>query len=162
MDLLFNPIRFRVDTIPVAQPRPRAVSFGGHARVYEAKKSHPIHLFKASVQLAAKQAYNGPLLDVPIRLSALFVMPRPKTMTYKKKPNPRYWHASRPDVDNLLKGMVDALSGIIFADDNVVSEVRIRKVVASAYESPYVEIEIDVLGEYIDLGSTAINRSEYA
>lgn len=133
-----NPITFIVPAVPIAQPRPRATTINGSARMYDAKKSHPIHDFKASVRMSAMQAYQGKPIETPLTASMTFVMPRPKSKQWKTKPMPRYPHTGKPDCDNLAKGVLDALNGLLFRDDSQVWTCDICKLVASGDEQPHV------------------------
>ena len=133
-------IRFRVPAVPVAQPRPRATVRGSHAGVYTPKG--PIDAFKASVRLAASEAYRGAPLDCPLGVSLTFVFPRTKSQIWKRKPMPRLWHAKKPDRDNLDKAVMDSLTGLIWVDDAQVCDGRIQKVIASGDEQPHVMVFI--------------------
>ncbi len=137
-----EPIAFTIPAVPIAQPRPRAVSFGGKARMYGAAVKHPVNAFKASCQMAAMEAYKGAPLDGPVSLLVLFVMPRPQAKIKKRGDNPRYPHISRPDFDNLGKSLCDALTGILWRDDSQLWSVEIRKVVAAASEQPRVTVSV--------------------
>lgn len=135
-------ISFRVSAVPVAQPRPRATIVAGHASVYEAAKEHAIHSFKASVRMAAREAYQGPPLGGPISLYLEFIFPRPQAKRWKTKPMPRYYHTSAPDVDNLVKGCADSLNKLIWHDDSQVVACTCIKLVASGDEQPHVLVGI--------------------
>lgn len=114
--------------------------------MYEAKKSHPIHVFKAAVSMAASQAHSGPPMDGPLVLSATFVLPRPKAKRWKTRPMPRYRHTGRPDLDNLVKGLQDALSGLLWHDDTQVQGyVDTWKWVAAGHEKPHVDVVVTEL-----------------
>jgi Holliday junction resolvase RusA-like endonuclease len=134
-------IRFTVPSVPVAQPRPRAGILRGHARIYK-DNTHPVHAFKACVQMAAREVYQDAPLDGPLGLRAAFVMPRPQRLTKKRGPNDRCWCPTRPDLDNLEKALKDALTGILWRDDAQVADVSKWKVYSSAAEQPCVEVEI--------------------
>lgn len=138
-----NSIKVVVPGVPVAQPRARAVSFAGHARVYEHKRDHPVATFKAAVQIAARAAYQGPLVDSPISMLVTLVMPRPSNKFWKTRPMPRLPHTSRPDADNVLKAILDSLTGVIFRNDTSVWDVRVRKLIADGDEQPHTEIEME-------------------
>lgn len=140
-----------VPAIPVGQPRARASSFGGHVRVHEVtsirtsdgkRKPHPIVAFKASVKHEAKAAYDGPPLSGPIRIDCVFIFPRPKGMIWKTKPMPRVPHVSKPDTDNVVKAVKDALSGIIWRDDAQVYQEFCTKWVAAGDEQPRTIVTI--------------------
>lgn len=146
-------ISFVIPAVPVAQPRPRASSFGGKVRVHEVssivnadgtRKPHPIAAFKATARQSLKSSYDGPPLQGDLSLDLCFVMPRPQSMRWKTKPMPRVPHCVKPDLDNLVKAVLDALNALAFNDDSQISEVTMRKVVASGDEQPHVEVRINI------------------
>lgn len=138
-------IEFTVPAVPVAQPRPRATAINGQARMYEAKASHPIHSFKATVRHAAAQAYRGPQLMGPLVVWMTFVFPRPKNRIWKTRPMPSEPHAKKPDIDNCVKSVLDALNGVLFADDSQVCNCNVVKRIASGDEQPHVAVTITPL-----------------
>ncbi len=127
-------IQFTVHALPVAQPRARATTVNGMARMYEAKKSHAIHDFKASVRLEATKAYAGAPLDGPLCVELLFVFPS------KKKS--RVWKSTKADCDNLAKGVLDALNGLLYRDDGQVCWLQVQKLHANKDEQPRVQVRI--------------------
>ncbi len=141
-------IFFQVDAVPIAQPRQR------HAVKFSKKKKHsfvqnyipgddPVHAWKLQVQILARQAYQGDLLDgVPISLSVKFLMPRPVS---RKLPSDRSWHLTTPDTDNLVKAIKDALTGIIWKDDCLVCRELLSKEYSAAGEEPGAAIVIEVI-----------------
>lgn len=137
-------ITLHVPAVPVAQPRARAAVIGGHARVYDNKK-HPVTEFKATVRMALLNAYSGPPLSGPLRCDLVFVMPRPKSLIWKTRPMPREPHVKKPDIDNLVKAIFDALNGIAFIDDAQVCQGSIEKWIASGDEQPHAVITISAL-----------------
>lgn len=135
-------LQFTVPAIPIAQPRPRAVSVGGKARVFGAPKTHAIHAFKATVRctFANARRESTVALSGPVSLKMLFVLPRPKLP--KKVGVDRLPHCKRPDFDNLCKGVVDALNGLAWNDDSQICRMECSKEVAAENEQPHVEIDI--------------------
>lgn len=133
-------MKFFIPCLPVAQPRARATTFNGHARMYEAKKSHPIHEFKAAIKAAWYQAgavkISGELTAI---LECAFARP---AKVAKKLGSGRLPHCSRPDCDNLAKGVLDALNGLAYDDDSQVSQLIVRKVKAAEGEVPGVTVEL--------------------
>lgn len=147
-------IRFDVPAVPVAQPRPRAVNNGGHARIHEAthvkgadgvRREHPIVAFKATVRHAAALAYQGPPLTEPLEAELVFVMPRPKTLIWKRKPMLRLPHVSTPDVDNIAKAVFDSLNERVFVNDSQVWKLTASKFIAAGDEQPHVEVTLQTL-----------------
>jgi Holliday junction resolvase RusA-like endonuclease len=134
-----NGITIIVPCLPVAQPRARATAINGKARMYEAKKSHAIHEFKATCRLAAAQAHNGPPMEGPLTADILCVFPTKRKARTAK--------ATKPDCDNLAKSACDALNGVLYHDDSQIVRLTVEKWHASADESPRVEISIYAHGE---------------
>lgn len=139
--------RFTVPAVPVAQPRPRAVTGGdGKARMANSDSRHAIHSFKATCRHAAMQAYSGPPLDCPLRMSLVFVMPRPDRLRWKSRPMPREpYCAKNKDWDNLGKAVSDALNELIYTDDGLLAFVTVEKCYAAGDEQPHVEVTIEPL-----------------
>ena len=131
-------LRFEIPGLPVAQPRARATTVGGHARMYEAKREHPIHTFKAAARLAAGQEMSGnPCWVEPISLSAQFIFPRSRCLNRRGNPDWRIPMAAKPDIDNLLKALLDGLTGVVWADDRQVYQLTdLSSWYASRAESP--------------------------
>lgn len=71
-------------------------------------------------------------------MHVIFLFDIPKSWSKKKRENTT-WHTSRPDSDNLLKGVKDALNGIAYIDDAQVCYVSAKKQYA---EASGIEIEI--------------------
>jgi len=137
-------IEFSVPSIPVAQPRARATSIGGHARIYE-PKDHPIAAFKACVRLAASGAFSGAPLTGPLRVDCVFVFPRVQAMRWKSKPMPRVRHTTKNDLDNICKAVFDALNGLLYADDRQICELHAEKWIAAGDEQPHVLVKVTEL-----------------
>lgn len=137
-------IKFTVPSIPVAQPRPRATAINGQARMYQAPKTHAVHAFKAAVQMAAAEAYQGAPLECPLGLAVVFVLDR-KGKLKKRSPNPTYYANKKPDLDNLMKSLADALNGLLYRDDSQICEAVLTKRVAAGDEQPHVEVHFQEL-----------------
>lgn len=135
-------LHIHIPAVPVAQPRQRHAVMGGSVRSYM-PSSHPIAAFKASVRLAASQAYSGPPMDGPLMVSLTFVFPRPKGMVWKRREMPRAYKVVRPDADNLAKSVLDSLNGLLWFDDSQVVDLRVRKYVAAGDEAAHVEMDVE-------------------
>ena len=131
-------MNFIIPAIPIAQPRQRHTREG---RNY-IPAGHPVHAFKATVRYTVQQGFTDAPIEGPLRLYAVFVLPRPKNMTWKTKPMPRVPHTIAPDADNLLKALQDSLNGLLWKDDAQVHHAVIEKWIASGSEQPHVELEV--------------------
>lgn len=131
---------------PIAQPRPRVDTRGGFPHVYEAKASHAIHSWKETLAIVAwDRMARTRRLAGPLSVVVTFHMPRPKSMIWKTRPMPRERHVGTPDLDNLVKPILDATQGIVFADDCQIAELYASKWIAAGDEWPGVVISINEL-----------------
>ena len=107
-------IQFTIPGDPIAQPRPKAQKRGGFVHIYTPDKK--IRPYKQAIQLAARTAMAGQEpLEGPLSLLVVFLFKRPKSHTKKQREDSR--HAQKPDVDNLVKAVCDALNEIAWHDD---------------------------------------------
>jgi Holliday junction resolvase RusA-like endonuclease len=107
---------------PVPAPRPRVVRIGGKSVAYNDPK---YTAYKYSIGLIAKSKIKKPLPEsVCIKIEFFYQIP--KSWTKKEKAEAK-WHTSKPDIDNLIKGCMDALNGIAYEDDSQVVQVSARK-----------------------------------
>jgi Holliday junction resolvase RusA-like endonuclease len=119
---------FRVTGMPKGQPRPRAFSRGGRAAVYDPGTAEG---WKGDVARACA-TLEGAGIHQPLSVTLTFYMPRPKSHYRSngdlKNNVPRFMNTSRPDVDNLAKAVLDALTNIrVWLDDDQVCELIVRK-----------------------------------
>jgi len=114
-------IVFEVEGIPKGQPRPRAFARNGKARVYDPGTAEA---WKAAIALAAKPHKPATPLEGPVYVKIANRMPRPKAHfgTGKKantlKGTAPFHHVSKPDLDNLAKAALDALTELGFWRDD--------------------------------------------
>ncbi len=103
-----------------------------------------------------KENYDGRYFDGAICVKVTFYMRAPKNVS--KKPSKRakdkakqlyskyisrlLWHVKKPDLDNLIKSLFDSISKseIVWSDDNIVCDLRARKLYSP---NPRIEIEIE-------------------
>ena len=78
--------------------------------------------------IVQKSAPDKPL-EIPLSVEMLFYFPRPKSHSNKNglKPTAPDVHTSRPDVDNLIKFVMDGLNGIFWKDDALICKVSASK-----------------------------------
>lgn len=76
------------------------------------------------------RAARFPLLEGPITLSCAFIYDEDE----------EGWRSVRPDLDNLVKLVKDALNGVAYVDDSQVAHLRAEKLYGpTAYTSVAVE-----------------------
>lgn len=115
-------ISFFVEGTPKAQARPRAFIRGGKAAVYNPSTAE---YWKQAVFLEAHK-HAGSMFDFPVTLKLAFFFKRPKSHLRKSgeiKKDAPWRHTQRPDLDNLEKAVMDAMtSSGIWIDDAQVCE----------------------------------------
>lgn len=125
-------------TEPVAQGRPRFTNINGYPRAYEPEKSKQA---KASIQRQVKGIVKQPYNE-PIRLYVTFYRSLTQEMqrkVVKKQLKTPIFADKRPDLDNYVKLLKDALNGIFWTDDSLIVELVAKKY----YDAiPRIEIEI--------------------
>lgn len=139
-------VEFTIAGEPVAQGRPRFSNRGGFVRAYDPAKSREA---KNHVKYCAKEI----MVDVepltgPLHMRAEFGIMMPKSMERKRTPRSREWRVKKPDLDNLLKLVKDACSGIVYLDDNTIVQVTARKIQCAQGEAPFTRVcfeEVDDL-----------------
>lgn len=135
-------LSFTVPGTPRPHPRPRACVRGGHAAVYTPK---PARDWKYLIQNYALDAMHGkPLFSGPVAAKITLLMPRPKGMIWKTKPMPREKHVKAGDCDNIAKGVLDAMNGVVYRDDRQVWCLVITKYIAAGDERPCTIISLEV------------------
>ena len=95
--------------------------------------------YKEVIALAYTAKYGKSLNTDPFTMKLDFFFQIPKSWSKRKKENAK-WHTSRPDTDNLVKGICDALNGIAYKDDSQVCYMQARKQYA-AMNGIRIEIE---------------------
>lgn len=94
--------------------------------------------WRQQVALTAQAVMDGNVYlqdAAPIGVSVAFYFDRPKSVKAAAK-------TTKPDIDKLLRGILDALTGIVFADDSQV----IRCAATKQFDSPArAEISVEVL-----------------
>lgn len=108
--------------------------------------------WKHDVKLAAQDAYSGPPLEAALAITVTFFMPRPKghwrtgkNANELRESAPQH-PLTKPDATKLLRGVEDAITGIVWRDDCQIVTQRVFKTFADG-RGPGVQIKIaEVLG----------------
>lgn len=115
-------INFIVPTAGIPQPRPKARRIGPGIQIYTPQNA-AIRLYKAKIIESFMQVVGLDFkpLEGAIELSIDFVFERSQSRMKDT------YHISRPDVDNLTKGVMDALNDVAWIDDSQVQELHVAK-----------------------------------
>jgi len=129
-------IELFIEGEPVAQPRPRAVSMGGKARMYNpktAKAWKKLIGIRVSSFLLSK-GITSPMMGA-VAVRSVFYLQRPKSHygtgrnASRLKDSAPAFCTKKPDLDNLQKAVFDALTDIqAWHDDSqVIDECTVKK-----------------------------------
>lgn len=141
-------VRFVVPGNPVGKGRPRAAKRGKNIVLYTPEKTAS---YESTVALAASQAMAGrPLITGPAEVLMTMVVSVPKSWSKRKQADAlagQTMPTTKPDMDNVLKAIFDAINGIVWNDDVQVVGLRARKVYGATpgvhvTVSPYVSQNI--------------------
>ena len=128
-----------VEGQPQSKQRPEFSRKGGRFRTYTPAKT--MH-YEKKVKEATEKIISTPL-EGPVSLRLAFFLHRPKDICWKTKPTPPCYTDKRPDIDNLVKGVVDGLNGVAFVDDKQICHLTATKKYHSGTNKPRVEIEVE-------------------
>lgn len=135
-------IKLTFEGDPVAQGRPRFARKGNFVQTYDPDKSKQAKLAirKQALQLATGKVFEGAIL-----VEMYFFRSMPKSFSKKKAKEALAGELrplTKPDTDNYIKLVLDAINGIFYKDDSQVVEVIGRKFYS---EEPRTEIIITSL-----------------
>ena len=118
-------ITFSVDGKPIPQGSMKVIN--GH--VLHARGSELIY-WRSSIGLEARRHIEQ-MFEGAVRIEIFFRLEKPKSVkrTYPTKP---------PDLDKLIRSVLDALTGVAYIDDSQVVEIAAKK----AYGVAGVDISI--------------------
>lgn len=118
-------IVIKIPEKPIPLKRPRACRQGNFIKVYDSQSKE-----KGRIKRHIFEFYSGNPLTIPISINIEFGMPIPKSTSKAKKllmSKNEIYHTVKPDIDNLVKLILDCLNGIVFHDDAQVIEITARK-----------------------------------
>lgn len=140
--------KFVVYGDPVGKQRPKATSFGGHARVYTPSKTLSYEaLVKQSYLDSCEDIVDPSISPVEVRISIYSRLSKAdfnsKGLPNKKgesKLRDETKNTKKPDIDNVCKSIIDGgLNGLVIQDDSqVVSLVASKRFDVI----PRVEVEV--------------------
>jgi Holliday junction resolvase RusA-like endonuclease len=132
-------ISFIIPGEAVPQARPKFARQGNFVRAYDPEKSRN---YKAYVRMLAAEAYQGPPLEGPVSLCVTVYRQPPSSWSKSKIAHALAKHIrpiTKPDLSNVVKGIEDALKGLVWRDDSQVVDLYFQKWYSN---DPKVEVEI--------------------
>lgn len=121
-------VAFVIPGTPVGKGRPKFSRQGAFVRAYTPEKTAT---YENLVKVKAEQAMDGrPMIEGPVEVSIRLIVTPPASWSQKKQREAlegRIFPTSKPDIDNVLKGIMDACNEIVFKDDKQAVDVRVVK-----------------------------------
>jgi len=119
---------------PTPMPRPKVFKMGSGqvVTVTPGRAAKTESMIREYVMKAAGSRFRK---DIPLKLSADFVVPKPKSA-----PRKRRYPVTRPDLDQYLKLLMDALNKYLWEDDSQVVAVCATKRYG---ELPSIGLEVE-------------------
>lgn len=124
---MLRTIRLEIPGIPVGKARPRFTK-RGHAYTPDKTREYEGRVAAAFFDSKEKAFQKG----TPIVVDVIARMPIPKSTSKKKRLEmlARKKMLKQPDIDNIVKAVLDGLSGLAFPDDNQVWKIYAYKIYA--------------------------------
>lgn len=119
----------------VGKQRPRFTTVNGHPRPYTAGKTASFeNLLKVAYEAQGGTMHEGPV-TVTVAYRRKLPKSRPKYLDWE-------WDVYKPDLDNVVKSVLDALNGVAFEDDKSVVQLTVAKLprVRCSEEELYVKV----------------------
>lgn len=107
-------ITFRVNGIPIPQGSMKVIN----GRVLHSQGS-ALAVWRSLIGWEAKLAGASPH-KLPVKISISFFMPRPRTVK-------RLYPSVAPDLDKLIRAVLDGLTGVAYEDDGQVIQIQAQK-----------------------------------
>ena len=133
-------INLTIEGEPIGKGRPRVTSRGKFAHAYTPSKTKN---YETLIQNSYLSNYTfEDMLHGPIKakLTAYFSIPKsiPKKKLFMYNNNYEK-HIKKPDIDNVVKSVFDALNNLAFEDDSNIIEIEAKKIYSN---NPRVELEL--------------------
>ena len=135
-------LMFEIPGSPIGQGRPKFSTINGHAKAYDPEKSRN---YKAYVRLLATQSMKDSgftMIEGPCCLSidAYFEVPKSKSKKFREAAlSGLEYPTKKPDIDNIIKAIQDALNGLAYKDDALIVRLHTVKLYS---EIPRVEVSL--------------------
>lgn len=123
-------VKFIVFGKPQGKARPR---FTKNGRVYTPRKTADYEKQIRNAYIQASDGFSFEELAVKTKIVAFMQKPKRNFSDYP---------ATKPDVDNISKIVLDALNGVAYRDDKQVVKCEIEKCYAYDAEPPRIEVAV--------------------
>ena len=112
-------------------------------RVGGTRKTEKAERWEERVSRAASERMGeSELFAGPVAVSVLCEFVMPKGLQRKRSPGAARLKETKPDVDKVLRLVLDGLTGVVFQDDSQVAVARIGKMIAGQGESATTSVSV--------------------
>lgn len=132
-------IIFTIPGIPRGKGRTRATTRGGFARMYTDAQTAS---YENLVRLCCAQEMGGAPCETALQVSISAYFPIPESASKKAKAAMLVGgipHTKKPDIDNVIKAILDGMNGVVFKDDK-----QIIRLFGEKYYSDTPRVEVAV------------------
>ncbi len=133
-------MKITIPGIPIAMQRPRVFILAGRSKVYNPQLAKKKKVMATITQTGVRKLIGRQAIHVQL----VFYMPIPKS--YARHIKPGRMHNKKPDIDNMIKFILDCMNGIAYEDD-----AQICKISALKIYSHQPRTEITILCDQLDL-----------
>ena len=120
-------VKFEVPGKPVGKQRPRLSYRYGHAMAYTPQKTKDYESLVRRAYLENEVYRDNYTGAVGIKVNVKNTPPPSTPQERKERLIKGEYKMTKPDLDNVLKSILDGLNGIAFKDDNQVVEISANK-----------------------------------
>lgn len=135
-------IKITIPIEPVEQARPRAVRMQKGVRLYDPAK---VRNYKSQLALWVSLRYSNKPATGPLEVRLKFYRHIQQSVSKKERAlrlSGAHRPIVKPDTDNYIKSTLDALNGVLWADDNQIVDLSASKFYS---DNPRIEIEVKEL-----------------
>jgi len=141
-------MEFMVHGMPIAQGSKRAITSRGRTFMVDDNKENLRPWRQEIAQVAAEAMDGDGVWSGPIFVRIMFFLPRPRGHFGKGRNEERLRPTApiaphtKPDVDKLVRAVLDALTGVVFHDDAQVVDLFATKVYSDHQRYPGAMVEV--------------------
>jgi len=117
----------RIEGTPIPQGSKRAFRVGNRVVVTD-QQGQALGLYREAIARACRPSHPSPVHGpVAVNLAFMFVRPRGHYGKRGLRPSAPAQKITKPDVDKLVRAVLDAMTGVVFVDDAQVVSVQAAK-----------------------------------
>lgn len=144
-------VKFSVLGEPQGKGRPRFARTGAYVRTYTPEGTA---VYENMIRLEYRRQCNDYRFEGSVRVDVDAYYSVPKSASKKKSLEMlagTIRPTRKPDADNVMKVVADALNGIAYRDDTQIAECGVRKFYG---EMPRIEVSLRGIGDYTETKET--------